>query len=100
MQQRDFVNVHDVARACRLAMEVEDAAGHVLNIGSGRSVKVMGKPHIRPAVTGKYRMGDIRHCFADITLAREVLGYEPRVEFQRGLAEWLKAELEARGLTV
>jgi len=66
-------------------------------------------------VTGKYRMGDIRHCFADITQARKVLGYEPQVEFQAGLAElahWLegqvatdrvaeaRAELEARGLTV
>ncbi len=125
LQQRDFVNVHDVARACRLAMEVRDAAGRVLNIGSGRAVtvrdvakslgEVMGKPHIRPAVTGKYRMGDIRHCFADITLARKVLGYEPQVEFQEGMAElalWLegqvatdrvaeaRAELEARGLTV
>ncbi|HYO70739.1 MAG TPA: NAD-dependent epimerase/dehydratase family protein [Archangium sp.] len=125
MQQRDFVNVHDVARGCRLALEVPDAAGHVLNIGSGRAVtvrevaraigEVMGQPHIRPAVTGKYRMGDIRHCFADITLARGVLGYEPQVGFQAGLAElaqWLegqvatdrvaeaRAELEARGLTV
>jgi dTDP-L-rhamnose 4-epimerase len=125
LQQRDFVNVHDVARACRLAMEVRDAAGHVLNIGSGQAVtvrdvakaigEVMGKPHIRPAVTGKYRMGDIRHCFADITQACKVLGYEPQVEFQQGLAElaqWLegqvatdrvaeaRAELEARGLTV
>lgn len=125
MQQRDFVNVHDVARACRLAMESGDAPGHVINIGSGRCVtvrevawalgEVMGLPHLRPAVTGQYRMGDIRHCFADITRARQVLGYEPQVEFQTGLAElaqWLegqvstdrvaeaKAELEARGLTV
>lgn len=125
LQQRDFVNVHDVARACRLALESRDAAGRVLNIGSGRAVtvrevakaigEVMGKPHIRPAVTGKYRMGDIRHCFADITQARQVLGYGPQVGFQEGLAElaqWLegqvatdrvveaRAELEARGLTV
>ena len=125
LQQRDFVNVHDVARACRLALEVPEAPGHVLNIGSGRSVtvrevaralgEVLGKPHLRPAVTGKYRMGDIRHCFADITQARRVLGYEPQVAFHEGLAElagWLegqvavdrvaeaRAELEARGLTV
>jgi dTDP-L-rhamnose 4-epimerase len=125
MQQRDFVNVHDVARACRLAMESADAPGNVINIGSGRCVtvrevaralgEVMGLSHLRPAVTGKYRMGDIRHCFADITRARQLLGYAPQVEFQTGLAElaqWLegqvatdrvaeaKAELEARGLTV
>ncbi|ATB28889.1 NAD-dependent epimerase/dehydratase family protein [Melittangium boletus] len=125
MQQRDFVNVHDVARACRLAMESRAAPGQVLNIGSGRSVtvrevaralgEVMGRPHLLPAVTGKYRMGDIRHCFADITQARVMLGYEPQVKFQTGLAElarWLegqvamdrvaeaKVELEVRGLTV
>ncbi|WP_237080227.1 hypothetical protein [Myxococcus xanthus] len=75
----------------------------------------MGRPGLRPAVTGRYRMGDIRHCFADISLARELLGYAPRVSFHDGLAElssWLedqvatdrvaeaRAELEARGLTV
>ncbi|AFE08868.1 NDP-sugar oxidoreductase UDP-glucose 4-epimerase [Corallococcus coralloides DSM 2259] len=125
LQQRDFVNVHDVAQACRLALQVEGAAGQVLNVGSGRAVtvrevaravgEVMGLSRMRPAVTGKYRMGDIRHCFADITRAREVLGYAPRVGFQEGLLElsrWLvgqaaqdraaqaRAELDARGLTV
>jgi dTDP-L-rhamnose 4-epimerase len=124
-QQRDFVSVHDIARGCRLAMEVPEAAGGVFNIGSGHPVtvrevaahvaEVMGKPHIRPEVAGKYRVGDVRHCFADISLARKVLGYEPQVSFHQGLAElaeWLKgqvatdhvdearAELERRGLTV
>jgi dTDP-L-rhamnose 4-epimerase len=124
-QQRDFVSVHDIARACRLALEVPEAAGGVFNIGSGQAVtvrevaahvaEVMGKPHIRPEVAGKYRVGDVRHCFADISLARRVLGYEPQVSFHQGLselAEWLKgqvatdrvdearAELERRGLTV
>src|SRR3954469_17215505 len=124
LQQRDFVNVRDVARACRLALEVEEAAGSVFNIGSGKSYTVrqvahalsqaLGKAHIRPEITGKYRVGDIRHCFADIELARGVLGYEPQVAFEQGLAElceWLsgqvaddrvaqmQAELRARGLT-
>lgn len=125
LQQRDFVSVHDVVRACRLALEVPEAAGGVFNIGSGQPMtvrevalaiaEVMGKPHIRAEVAGKYRVGDVRHCFADISLAREVLGYVPRVRFHEGLgelAEWLKGqvatdrvaearrELEARGLTV
>jgi dTDP-L-rhamnose 4-epimerase len=75
----------------------------------------VGKEHIDPELTGKYRVGDIRHCFADISLAREVLGYEPRVTLEAGLAElaeWLEGqvaddrvdeareELAARGLTV
>lgn len=124
-QQRDFVGVEDVARACRLAMEVRGASGQVFNIGSGRSVticeiadalaRVLGKQHIAPNVTGKYRVGDIRHCFADISQARRVLGYHPEVQLEDGLlrlAQWLEgraavdygvragAELEARGLTV
>jgi len=124
-QRRDFVHVHDVALACRLALEVDAAAGHVLNIGSGRNytvreiaertAAVLNKSYIEPEITGQYRVGDIRHCFADITQARQLLGFEPRVDFADGLAElaeWLdgqiaedhvaaaRAELAARGLTV
>jgi dTDP-L-rhamnose 4-epimerase len=124
-QRRDFVSVHDVARACGLALERESAGGRVLNVGSGESVtvrqiaerlaRVTGREEIEPEVTGKYRVGDIRHCFADISRAREVLGYEPRVSLEDGmaeLAEWLRGqsaddrvesahgELAARGLTL
>jgi dTDP-L-rhamnose 4-epimerase len=124
-QERDFVSVYDIAQGCRLALEVPDAAGRVFNIGSGqhytvkglaeRMAKVMDKENIEPEITGKYRMGDIRHCFADISLARQILGYEPRISFEQGLGElvtWLEgqvavdrvaeasAELSARGLTV
>jgi dTDP-L-rhamnose 4-epimerase len=77
--------------------------------------KVMGKSHIVPEVSGKYRVGDIRHCMADIRLARRMLGYEPRVGFEQGLqelAEWLggqvavdrveamRSELDSRGLSI
>ena len=124
LQKRDFVNVKDVARACRLALEVPDAAGRVLNVGSGqaytvrdiarRMAAVLGS-QIEPEITGKYRVGDIRHCFADITQARKLLAYEPQVDFDQGLqelAEWLEgqtaddrvteatAELQARGLAL
>lgn len=125
LQQRDFVSVYDVARACRLALEVPDAAGAVLNVGSGnhytirdiadRIAALLGREELEPEITGKYRVGDIRHCFADISRAREVLGYEPSVPFDGGLAElaeWLggqapddrisvaSRELAERGLTV
>jgi dTDP-L-rhamnose 4-epimerase len=127
LQQRDFVSVYDIAQACRLALEVPDAAAGagVFNIGSGRPRTVLevaqkmaeavGRPNVEPEVTGKYRVGDIRHCFADIRLARRVLGYEPKVEFGDGLAElaeWLqgqqaedhvakaRAELESKGLAI
>lgn len=123
-QRRDFVHVSDVVQACVKALETPAAVDKVFNVGSGRNYtvrqvaqllgKVLGK-EIQPEVTGKYRVGDIRHCFADIALAREVLGYEPRVTLEDGLVElgeWLagqvacdrvdqaSAELAARGLTV
>ena len=124
-QMRDFVHVSDVANACRLALEVPEAGGQVFNIGSGRQYTVLeiaramaevtGREDLRPEVTGKYRVGDIRHCFADITLARKVLGYQPQMPLEQGLVElasWLegqvaydrvaemRAELAVRGLTV
>jgi dTDP-L-rhamnose 4-epimerase len=125
MQQRDFVNVADVVQACCLCLDAPEAAGKVLNIGSGqaytirglaeRMAKALGTEDLEPEITGKYRVGDIRHCFGDIALARAVIGYEPRVNLDDGileLAEWLggqiaedrveraTAELAARGLTL
>ena len=105
-QRRDFVHVRDVARACLLALERPEAAGEVLNVGSGvpRTVeevgraiaRAVGRPELQPQVTGKYRVGDIRHCFADIDRARRLLGFEPREDFDAGLAElseWLAGEV-------
>jgi dTDP-L-rhamnose 4-epimerase len=125
LQRRDFVSVKDVAEACRLALSAEGAAGRVFNVGSGRSFTVLevaerlaealGREDMAPEVTQRYRVGDIRHCFADISEARRLLGYEPRVTFEDGLAElaaWLEgqiaydrvaeasAELAARGLSL
>src|SRR5947199_10262243 len=87
-------------------MESPEAAGHAINIGSGRQfsvldiadrmAKVLNKESIPPQVSGRYRAGDIRHCFADISLARRLLGYEPRVAFDDGLAEladWLGTQI-------
>ena len=80
----------------------------------GKRPEYLGKPDLRPEVTGKARAGDIRHCFADISLARDLLGFEPEVELEDGmadLADWLagqaavdrvddaNVELAARGLT-
>jgi len=125
LQQRDFVSVYDVVQACRLALEMPQAAGQVFNIGSGDALtiyevaalmaQVLGKTHLEPCITNTYRTGDIRHCFADITHAQAVLGYTPRVTLAEGLeemVEWLagqiaddhsalaSAELIKRGLMV
>ena len=96
LQRRDFVHVHDVADACRLALESE-CDGEVFNIGSGQSrsilsvandlARVMGRRDLKPLITGKYRTGDIRHCFGDIEKSRRLLKFFPRIEFTRGLEE-------------
>lgn len=124
-QQRDFVSVRDVAQACRLALARPSAAGEVFNIGSGEHFTIsavaaamagaLGCEHIEPQITARYRMGDIRNCFADIAHARHVLGYAPEVSLTEGLrelAQWLDGqaavdrvsqaseELASRGLTV
>jgi dTDP-L-rhamnose 4-epimerase len=101
-QRRDFVHVSDVARACRLALEAPSEVRGVFNIGSGESrtirdvalqlASTMGRPELGPEITGRYRTGDVRHCFADIGRAREALGFEPQVGFEEGLEElvaWL-----------
>jgi dTDP-L-rhamnose 4-epimerase len=121
-QRRDFVHVEDVAEAFVLGLEHERAPGGVFNVGSGedRSVSevarllasAMGR-HIAPEIAGKARVGDIRHCVADISSITRELGFQPRKDFSRGLAElaeWVarqeaqdrvqeaRRELEARGL--
>lgn len=124
-QRRDFVSVHDVAKACVLALESNAANNEIFNVGSGRNYSItdiahkvadaVGKSHIPPQITGQYRVGDIRHCFADITKAREMLCYQPGVSLSDGLlelADWLKtqkaedrvdqmrSELAGRGLSL
>ena len=100
-QMRDFVSVHDIVQANLLAMERSESDGEIINIGGGTPVSIrrvaeilahaLGKD-IAPVISQKYRAGDIRHCFADLTKARKLLGYEPRITHEEGfreLAAWL-----------
>ena len=102
-QQRDFVHVRDLARAVVAAME-KPVTGEVVNIGSGEPITVrqiacllaesMGKA-IEPLTLGKYRKGDIRHCFADVSKAARVLEWKPRSMFREGVSElidWVKLQ--------
>jgi dTDP-L-rhamnose 4-epimerase len=127
LQKRDFVSVHDVVQACLLCLDTPGMAMNesVFNVGSGQAYTIrelaeriahaLGKEDIEPQITGKYRVGDIRHCFADISLARACLNYTPKVSLEQGileLADWLdgrsaldrvesaSAELAQRGLTL
>ena len=122
-QRRDFVHVRDVARAFLLALDRKEADGGVFNIGSGEDRTIeqvaieqaasMGRPDLRPEITGQARAGDIRHNIPDLAKATAELGYRPREDFAAGLAElaeWVarqeatdrvaeaRSELERRGL--
>jgi dTDP-L-rhamnose 4-epimerase len=97
-QTRDFVSVHDIVQANLLALNSSAADYQVLNVGTGRATTIrfiaeviargLGK-NIEPEVTGQFREGDIRHCIADISKVRNLLGYEPKVTLEDGLAELL-----------
>ena len=104
-QLRDFVHVRDIAQACRAAIAAPAAADGAYNIGSGRSVSILeladrlrallGRSDLKPQALGRYRIGDVRHCFADIAKARAGLGFEPKVSLDDGMAElaaWVSRE--------
>jgi len=103
-QLRDFVSVHDIVQANLLAMERPESDGKTLNIGSGNPVtirEVAGelaralRTTVPCDITGKYRAGDVRHCFADISLATQFLGYRPSVSLKEGIVElaaWLESQ--------
>ena len=109
-QRRDFVSVHDVADACAAALDPAAPADAVFNVGSGRSVtvneiaaalgRILGREDLTPEVSGRYRVGDVRHCFADVSAAAKPfagggLGYRPKVAFGDGLRElagWLAVQ--------
>jgi dTDP-L-rhamnose 4-epimerase len=125
-QSRDFVHAADIARANLLAATTTAADYEVVNVASGVPVtiaqvgealwrRISGREETRPIYLGQFREGDIRHCFADISRARALLGYEPRVAFTDGmdeLIEWVSGqvapdrfdeahdELVARGLVL
>ena len=97
-QSRDFVHVSDIVQANLLALETDKGDYQAMNIGTGRATAVKEIAHllakglgknIDPEIVGKYREGDIRHCVADISRARKLLRYEPKVTLEAGLAELL-----------
>lgn len=95
-QSRDFISVHDVARAFLLALDSDAANGQVFNIGSGHRTSIadiaatlskLTGIDVPAKITAEFRKNDVRHCFADTTKAESILGWQPTVSFEKGMEE-------------
>lgn len=103
-ESRDFIYIDDVVDATALALERAEAAGEVFGIGSGVATDVLTVARhlvecfgseVPVQVTGAFRVGDIRHNYADPSKAQTVLGFQPRVCFQDGIrafANWVTSQ--------
>lgn len=98
-ETRDFVYIDDVVDATVKGLEVHGAAGHVFNVGTGVATDVLTVAKtlcekygvdVPITVSGNYRLGDIRHNYADISLARKILGFEPQWSFDKGIGQFAK----------
>ncbi len=124
LQSRDFIHVKDIVQGLVLAMEKDEANYEAINIGTGRRTTIrelaeMLIQHlhvpVEPEIVNKFRAGDIRHCYADISKAQKLLGFQPKIKLEDSIpemVEWLRtqiaedkvevaaSELSQRGLTV
>ncbi|GAG65525.1 unnamed protein product, partial [marine sediment metagenome] len=103
-QARDFIHVSDIVQACILAIEKSEGDYQVFNVGTGRKLSVLDVANVlmdklsfkgEPQIVNRFREGDIRHCYADISLIKKILGYEPKVKFEDGiidLVNWVKLQ--------
>lgn len=103
-ESRDFVFIDDVVEATILAIEKEEANNQVFNVGTGVATNVMTVANqlvknygiqVPIIISGNYRLGDIRHNYADLTKINTLLGFEPKVSFQEGLkkfTEWVNTQ--------
>ena len=96
-ESRDFVFIDDVADATILSIDNEKCSGFSFNIGTETSIDVITianklkdfyKSNSNIKISGNFRLGDIRHNYADITLAKKILGYEPKYDFEKGLSKF------------
>ena len=104
LESRDFVYVDDVVAATILGIEKDEANGEVFNVGLGEAIDVLTVANTlikaygsnsKITVSNNYRLGDIRHNFADLTKIRTKLGFTPKVSFEQGIAKftaWVNAQ--------
>ena len=104
-QTRDFIHISDIVQGLLLALDRPEADHQVLNLGTGVPtsigqvarllIKHLADDDIEPQVLNQFRAGDIRHCYADVSKARRLLGFEPRVPLDEGLGDllaWVKEQ--------
>ena len=96
-ETRDFIYIDDVVDATIAGMKVDKANGCVFNVGTGIATDVLTVAktlckhydlEVPLNISGNYRLGDIRHNFADITLAKQILGFYPRWTFDAGIKQF------------
>lgn len=96
-ESRDFVFIDDVVRATFLGVVMEEANGHIFNVGTGNAIDVLTvaktlieayKINVPISITGKFRLGDIRHNFADMSKIKQYLGFEPATNFSDGIEKF------------
>ena len=99
LESRDFVYIDDVVEATILGIEKNEANGEVFNVGSGvattvkevaESLKGFYDSDIRISISGKFRLGDIRHNYADLSKIKSLLGFTPKYNFLEGISEFVK----------
>lgn len=99
LETRDFVYIDDVVDATILGLGVSGISGNSFNVGTGVATDVLTvantlKNHygidVPITVSGNYRLGDIRHNYADISKARKLLGFEPKWSFEKGIEQFCK----------
>jgi dTDP-L-rhamnose 4-epimerase len=96
LQTRDFISVYDIADANVAALENEKAFNKVFNLGTDNPIAIKDISliladllgvNIKPTITGKFRPGDVRHCFADISLIKKELKWKPKITFDKGMEQ-------------
>lgn len=97
LESRDFVHVSDVVHALSMACTADLESGTCLNVGSGKPTSVIELANtlrttsglnVTTRITGQFRVGDIRHCYADMTAIHQLLGFEPKVSLEQGLGRF------------
>lgn len=103
-ETRDFVFIDDVVDATILGLEKEEANNQIFNVGTGVATDVLTVANglkknygidVPITISGNYRLGDIRHNYADLTKITKLLGFKPKISFEQGLkkfTDWVNTQ--------